>query len=654
MKKTVFTLLLFLTGISAFNQSTDNYIMEIDGRKITSEEFLRVYNKNNNITPETEKKTIDEYLDLFINYKLKVIEAENLGYDTVKSFVDEFSGYREQLAKPYLQNEALKESLVKEAYDRYAYEIRASHILISCPADATAQDSAKAYKKAMEIRARVKAGEPFSEVAKATSDDPSVKENGGDLGYFSVFRMVYPFETGAYNTPVGEISLPIRTRFGYHLIKVVDKRENRGSVKAAHIMTRISKNASPPEQKAAKDKIYKAYKALMDGEKWDDAVAEFSENPRTKNNKGEIGWLQVGQAPIEFLNACYDLQANGFSKPIKTAGGFHIAYLLDKKPIESYEEVKEKLANRVDNDNQRKETLKKLMNSELVKKYNVKINRDNAFELVSLLDSSIYEKHWDSNLAKGLQQPVMTINNSTYTQFELAQYLAKQKRKSKKDSFQKIVAKELDAFSEIQLKSYALKMLPKENPDYRYLLQEYHDGILLFNLTNEMVWQKAQEDTSGLETFYKTAEKYYWNDRLEVGVYEYENNNFTAQLPKIAKKQQKKNLSDDFLLSSLCPDDTVPCIHHETKMYEKGQDAITDKFTWKKGTYTSLSEDDKNYFYYVQKVLPRQSKKLSEARGMYIADYQNYLETQWIAALRNKYETKINQEELNKIKSELN
>lgn len=654
MKQIIFSITFSLFFISTFSQSSGNYLMKIDNQPIDSEEFLRVYNKNKDITPESEKKTIDEYIDLFVNYKLKVIEAENLGYDTAKSFIVEFNGYKNQLAKPYLQNEELKEELIKEAYERYKFEVHASHILIRCPENALPEDTLKAYQKIMAIRARVMAGEPFDEVAKATSDDPSVKDNGGDLGYFTAFRMIYQFETGAFNTPVGKISKPVRTREGYHIIKVHDKRPARGKVRVAHTMTRIPREASAPEIKAAKEKIDKAYLALMNGEKWEDVVAKYSENPRTAQRKGEIGWLHTGQAPDIFLNECYKLDINKFSKPIQTTGGFHIAYLLEKQPIESYEEAHEKLSRRIDNDQLRKQALKELMNSELATKYGMTLNEENALELISVLDSSVYKGTWDAEKAGNMKKPVVSFELKEFSQYELARELSKEKYSASKLSFRDIILNALDKYSEKILFDYAMEMLPSENPDYKYLLNEYHDGILLFNLTNDEVWQKAQADTVGLEQFYEKADKYNWNDRIEVVIYEYTNNSFTSVLPKLAKKQLKKKLGDDFLISTLCPNDTVPCISSSIKTYEKGSDAITDKLTWEVGSQTLLSEENINYMYFVSDIKPSQAKKLNEARGLYVADYQSYLETKWILKLREKYTIEVNQDELSRIKSEIN
>jgi peptidyl-prolyl cis-trans isomerase SurA len=297
MKRNVVLILLSVFLTCTYAQSDKgNYYLVSGGQDVTSEEFYRVYTKNSNITSESDKKSIDEYYDLFVNYKLKVIEAKNRGYDTSRVFIDEFSGYRSQLAKPYLEKSNLKDSLVLEAYERYKEEIEASHILVECRENSIPEDTLKAFQKIMAIHARVTGGEPFEQVARATSDDPSVKDNGGYLGFFSAFRMVYPFETGAYNTPEGQISGIIRTSFGYHIIKVHSRRPSRGSIKAAHIMVRLAEGASEPEEKAAEEKYKKPYLDLMEGKSWADAVKEYSENPRTKEKEGEIGWLRTGQA----------------------------------------------------------------------------------------------------------------------------------------------------------------------------------------------------------------------------------------------------------------------------------------------------------------------------------------------------------------------
>jgi peptidyl-prolyl cis-trans isomerase SurA len=655
MKKIALVPLLFIL-VSVLNaQIPSDVILILDGQNVSSEEFIRVYEKNKNITSELDKKNIDEYLDLFINYKLKVIEAENQGYDTIKSFTDEFTGYRDQLAKPYLEDSHLKEKLIKEAYDRSTQEVDVSHILIRCEKNAPPKDTLLAYEKIKAIRARVAGGEPFEQVAKATSEDPSVKNNGGRLGYFSVFQMVYPFESAAYNTKVGKVSKIFRTSYGYHILKVNDKRPSRGSVKVAHLMTRISKNASQPEIQAANEKINKAYSDLVNGKPWKEAVQEYSESPNTKTNNGEIGWLTIGQAPDEFLSPCYALEIGQFTKPVQTVGGFHIGYVLDKKPIESYEESLEKITRQIERDQNRKNALKTLQYSELKRKYPVTLFPENLDVLYTLVDSSLYNGKWNANKAGNIDTPVVKIEETNYSVSDYAKYLASQKPASKNTlPLETIVLKNLEEYGNKCLYDYAMEKLPEINDDYKYLLKEYHDGILLFNITNDLVWQKAQVDTLGLNTFYMQTKKYQWNERITVNIYKYTDSTFTAKLPLLIKKQLKKNKGLEIVLQSLCPNDSLACVSLETKTFERGQDAMADKLSWEKGTYTIEHDQQWNYLYYIVDTKGMQDKKLSEARGLYIADYQAYLESEWIKQLRAKYDVMINTEALERIKTELN
>lgn len=643
MKKQVLLLICSFIFTSFFAQTSQDVLLTIDGRDISSEEFLRVYNKNNSITPAEEKKEMNEYLDLFINYKLKVIEAENLGYDTSKAFLDEFNRYKEQLAKPYLEKSEIKEELIIEAYERSTEEIHASHILIRSKAGDLPADTLNAFNKASEIRARIVGGEPFEEVARATSDDGSVKDNGGDLGYFTAFKMVYPFETAAYNTKVGEVSEIVRTSYGYHIIKVHDRRANRGSIKVAHIMTRIPKDASEPEIQASKQKIDKAYLELMNGAEWGEVVNTYSENPRTKSNNGEIGLIGTGKAPEEFLDACFKLEEGSFSKPIKVDYGYHIAKVIEFVPLENFENSRDNIVRRVEKDKNRKVTIKDFQVSMLEKKYNVEIFRDNIQELANKIDTSIYSGNWKAQDVKHLLAPVFVIDSNEYSQFDFAQYLENNKIISKA-SIPEYVNYFFPTYYSEELTKYAKQKLPEEYPEYRYLLQEYHDGILLFNLTNEVVWEKAQTDTTGLESFYKKSKKYQWNPRITVNIYTYTNNSFTSELPELVKKQQKKKLGNQFLTDNLCPNDTVPCFNLETKTFEKGHDSMADKLTWEKGSFINESDENTNYLYYVVNTKGKEDKKLQEARGLYMADYQSFLEEEWINELREKYTITLNEE----------
>ena len=266
MRKLFFLLVSTAITFNSFSQSPDRTLITVADEKVSVDDFLSIYNKNRQVGEELDPKTLDEYLELFINFKLKVKEAESLGMDTLPSFVKELSGYRKQLANPYLVDNEAGENLVKEAYERLKTEIRASHILISVAEDASPSDTLKAYKKTQNIRQEILDGANFAQIARAKSDDPSAKDNSGDLGYFSALYMVYPFENAAYTTAKGEISKIIRSRFGYHFLNVTDKRPSRGEVKTAHIMVKYPSpvgKSSIKEKAVAKQNIDDIYNKII-------------------------------------------------------------------------------------------------------------------------------------------------------------------------------------------------------------------------------------------------------------------------------------------------------------------------------------------------------------------------------------------------------
>ena len=290
MKKYSLILIIFIaTILQVAYAQTDNDIvlMTIDNKPVTKAEFIRIYNKNNTNNNVIDKKSLEEYLDLFINFKLKVAEAESLGLDTATSFVNELAGYRQQLAKPYLVDKKVDEELMKTAYDRLKYDVKASHILIKIENVLDEKEEAAAYNKALKLRKKILKGSSFESIARKESDDPSAKSNGGSLGYFTGFQMVYPFESAAFNTPVGEISMPVKTRFGYHIIKVFDKRPTVGKVKVAHIMISVKQGSESNEKFDARKRIDAVYAKLLAGEDFAKMAQDFSDDKGSASKGGE-------------------------------------------------------------------------------------------------------------------------------------------------------------------------------------------------------------------------------------------------------------------------------------------------------------------------------------------------------------------------------
>jgi peptidyl-prolyl cis-trans isomerase SurA len=256
------------------------------------------------------------------------------------------------------------------------FEVSASHILIRVPEDAAPADTLLAYNRIIELRKRILKGEDFEQVAKGKggSEDESVRTNGGALGYFSAFQMVYPFESAAYNTAVGQVSMPVRTKFGYHLVKVHDKRAARGIISAAHLMIVVKQDADMETQANAEKRINEIYERLMNGESWEDLVMKYSEDYNSKNTGGKLPEFGTGSRQRmvpEFEDAAFSIPTNGaYSKPVKTAYGWHIVKRLDVKGIESFESLEKEIQQRVNKDERALSTQKSFI-EKLKKEYNL-------------------------------------------------------------------------------------------------------------------------------------------------------------------------------------------------------------------------------------------------------------------------------------------
>lgn len=663
MKKILLVVVLipFLVYGNLQAQNNSNKILlSIDNEKISKDEFVRIYKKNN--SPDSDDaKSIEDYLDLFINFKLKVHDAEQQGLDTLTSFKKELASYEKQLVKPYLTDSTIDNQLMKEAYERMHYDIRAAHILILVAANATPKDTLIAYNKAWKIYKELKSGNDFGELAKKYSEDKQTASKGGDLGYFTVFQMVYPFETVAYNTPVGEISKPVKTRFGYHIIKVLDKRPNKGRVKVAHIMVTFPMNANKKEVEKAKAKIDSIYHLLQVGNDFADLAKKYSADKASAKKGGQLNWFGTGQMVPIFEQAAFSIEKIGdYTKPIQTSFGWHIIKLIDKEPIKSYDEVKYEIKNKVSKDTRAQKSRKAVI-AKLKKEYNFSYNKRALSDFYKVVDDSIFFGKWNPKQAEKLNKTLFTIDGKAFSQQEYVAHLANQKRRLKKEPIVNYINTDFNEFVNQKIIDYEVSKLPEKYPEFKALIKEYHDGILLFNLMDKKVWSKAIKDTTGLKAFYeKTKNKYLWDNRVEAIIYKTKNNKIAKKLEKLLKTSQKKNLSDEAILKNINKKDSLAVtIVEEKNIYKKDENQIINSID---ESY-HLFEDGKNKLPMVivkndtvveiTRFLPPSPKPLKEVRGLVVAEYQNALEKEWIKQLKEKYKVAINQSVLNEIKQEL-
>lgn len=492
MKKASLYFIIFCVSIPLFSQKKDKVLVTIDSDKIKVSEFKRVYEKNLDIIEDSIAKNIENNLDLFINYKLKVKEAYALQLDTVPSYKREIEGYKNQLAAPYLQDDAFTEKLVKDTYFRTKNELKASHILIKLPKDATPKDTLIAYNKIVKARDKILGGAAFKSVAKEVSEDPSVQRNGGDLGYFSAFKMVFDFEDIAYKTKVGEVSNPFKTRFGYHIIKVEATRLSKGEVEVAHILVADTTSVG-------KGKIDVVYQKLKAGDKFEALAKEFSNDTGSKNKGGKLRKFGTGRMVKPFENIAFSLEEeNEYSIPFKTRFGWHILKLIKKYPIASFKEMKDEITEKVKRTGRinlsDKVVLDRLKNQyKIVENEQAKwiFNRKNIQDIP--LDS--------------LQDVLLTINDKKIGQSDFVKYSKNRKGQKPKVYY--------ETFKDQEILTYFKDNLIYTAPDYAYTLKEYQEGLLLFELMQQKIWDRSAKDTLGLQNFFESRKINYKGKELK-------------------------------------------------------------------------------------------------------------------------------------------
>ena len=629
MNRIIFSLMFFIAiTLQAVAQPAEP-LLTIDKHKISKDEFEYIYNKNNsNQYADADRKTPKEYLELFINFKLKVVEAENLKMDTSQTFINELAGYREEIAAPYLTDIEFNEQQIEELYRRMKLEVDASHILLGINKDASPEEEQEVLDKIKNIRKQIIAGKPFEDAAMEYSEDPSAQTNKGHLNYFSAFTMVAPFEDAAFNTPVGEISEPVRTDFGYHLIKVHDTRPNKGELQVAHIMKNVGRNATPEEKAKAKTAIDSIYQLLLNGADFAELAKKESQDRRSAVRGGEMPWFSAGSIVKEFSAPAFALKNDGdISEPVKTAYGYHIIKRLKARPVPPFEEARALIESQIRKDATRQASGKKVFIEKLKKEYNFSENEATKAELAKLNigDNAVLP-----------EETFFTINNKNFEAKELTAFITQKNIKT--GSFLSVydnwVTDEITNLEDVKLE--------EKYPEFHYLMNEYHDGILLFNISQEKIWNYAVQDTAGLEAFYqKNKNKHLWNDRFKGHIITCKDSSVREE----AENLFGAGLNADEVLAHINTNGEE-LITIETGAWEEAQNPVVDYYVWNGKEPENF--DSATTFIRGDKIKP-EPKMLDEARGLFISDYQDYLEEQWIKELRRKYKVKVNKKLLKSI-----
>lgn len=635
-------------AIGILNVLQAQTLFTIDGVDVDVKEFERVYTKNNvNNQADYSQASLEEYLELYMKFRMKVAEAEALQMDTIKSIKDELATYRKQLAKNYLTNREVTENILQEAYERYQTEIDASHILIMWPNEyPSAKDSANILRQIKQVKAKFN-GKNFDKLAQQYSQDPSAKDNQGRLGYLTAFQTIYPFENAMYNTPVGKVSEPVATRFGYHLVYVHDKRPTRGKIKTAHLLIKSKESDSESAKKAAAQKINKIYEQLSNNEiTFEVAVKQYSEDTKTKFSRGELPELSANEMLNEFADAVFMIEEDGgISQPVKTSIGWHIVKRISIAETPTFNEIENDLKTRISRDARSNVAIEKTVNDSK-EAFGFKTHAKNKKEIFKVLEENYKNNQFDITKTKSYKNPLFTIGDKEVLQHEFAEFLIKNHLRNSSENNPKMILERLyQNFENQKILQHRESNLELIDKDFKNLMKEYRDGILLFELTNNEVWSKAVSDTAGLKSFHeKNKEKYMWGERLSYDVY-------TASDEKTAKKlekQLKKGKDKEQILSKLNKKNEV--LKVKSFKAEKDSNPVVKELEWQKGfTKKSTLEDNKIELIYVNKIINAEPKLLKETRGYVISDYQDFLEKEWIDRLRAKYPIKLYQEVFNEL-----
>ncbi len=631
MKK--YFLLLFITlNLNSFSQEI---LLEIENDKITLDEFSHIFNKNND-NEKIDKEYLDEYIELFINFKLKVKEAKNLGFDTVATFIDELNGYRKQLAKPYLRDDNFNDELFDEALDRIQFDINANHILINI----NDENNDEALNKINDIRREIINGNiSFEDAAVKYSDDKSAKENKGNLGYFTAFMMVYDFETAAYTTDINDISKPVKTKYGYHIIKVNERRKAVGERKVAHIMFKTGKNAKPDKINDAQNKINKTYDLLKNGDRFAEVAERFSEDRSTAVKGGVLPPFGVGKMVSEFESQAFKLNSPGdFSEPFRTDFGWHIVMLLEDFPVVLNDDLYLKVKTGIERDS-RSKLSSEFMAKKLKDQYKLKVYKENFNSLRRAAVKDVQKTTWDGKNALDLDNPLFKIESMIFYQNDFTDYILKNQKNN--NNFDNLYLDFLDK----SLFVYEESQLENKYPDFKVLLNEYREGILLFDLTNKNVWKKAVEDSLGLIKYFSdNSDSYQWEKRLSASVYTCIDLSTAKKVKSLLYKLNRGSIENSAILEKINKDSPLN-LSIESNNFLSGDNKYVDMIDWKKGISKDIVTDDGSYVIInVNEVLPAGNMTLNAVKGKVISDYQKFLDDQWILYLRDKYKYSVNKD----------
>ncbi len=638
-----FSILVFASILcigNIFGQSDDKVLFTIDGKSVHASEFSYIYAKNNRDDADYSEASLREYLDLYTRFKLKVSEAYAMQLDTIPQLQEELAGYRKQLANSYLTDKEITERLVDEAFERMKKDIHVAHILVKTN-PAVESDTIKAFEKIQATYQRLIAGESWDKVSKEVSEDANTRNFGGDLGFVTAIlpNGFYSFETAAYSTAIGSFSMPIRSDLGYHIIKVIGDRPARGEMDISHILLRVKKDGSDKDE--VKSKIDKIHTELDEGMRFEVAAKEYSEDKVTGERGGGIGSIRINEYEASFENAVYALSEDGdYTEPVRTTLGWHIVKRVRMRPVLSFEASRKKIETNISRD-ERITVARLSMVSRIKKEAGYSLNENVYNDFVANAGDNLQTYRWQIPTIE--TATLVKLADDLYTNIDFGKFVrsnAKTRMGMARGTTNKeILDKVLEEFVNEKALYFEEKNLSKKYPEFKALMREYEEGILLFEATKINVWDKASKDTAGLSDFHASHRMdYLWDERIEIATVTLDSASLD-KLPTIKKWVESKPLG-----TVLEKAEKKKINMQVTRRIYQKDDTLPQGLSWTQGETADLPGG--TGFVKVEKIIPPTPKKLEEAMGYIIADYQDQLEKDWVATLQVKYPIKINEDVL--------
>lgn len=642
MKSYIVSLFTLLSCVILYAQKDSETLLTINDEAITVGEFKGVYLKNSELLEDNSKKDPEAYLELFIPYKLKVQEAYKKGLDNREAYKEELAGYKKQLAKTHLTDVSISNKLVREAYDRSVTEVKARHILVNLASNATPRDTLKAYNRIIEARNKVLAGEDFGDIARTYSDGPSGKANGGDLGWFKAFKMLYAFENKAYETAVGDVSMPFKTRFGYHIVQTTDKREALGARQVAHIMI-LEKQKDTTINPS--ERIKKIYDLLQKGEDFASLAKTYSDDTNTSAKGGVVRKFERGQlSSATFEDKAFGLKEIGdYSEPFKTKFGWHIMKLVEHFPVQSFEEQRSALESKVKKD-KRSQVISEVLTTKLKKLYNTQDLSGLVQKMSDPATGTFDNDKWVFSESAIASEKAFVLKDSVYTIAELARFLERSYNPGKYPNKQNFFKESTRQYVDLKTQAYHEAHLEEIDPKFNNILREYKEGLLIFDLMTEQIWDKARTDTVGLERYYEKEKTRYKEPKKAIAtVYTSQEKINLEKLRTILNNNATKEL------------ETLPesVLKSNKDLYFKDNTAYAAGYKPQLGVSEVLPYNSGFVLYQVPEIKEERIKTLDEAKGALITDYQQELEKQWITQLRSNATIAIKKKVLKKVVKQL-